>query len=723
MEEITGAIEHIVFANPDNGFTVAKIKEKNKRELTCIVGIFAELKPGETVVCRGEWKHHSSFGKQFEVKEHSITSPSDLVGIKKYLESGLVRGVGEVYADKIVSAFGLETLQIIDLMPQRLLEIPGIGKKRLEKIIECWQAQKSIREVMIFLRSFDISPSFAQKIYKQYGNDSIAVVKENPYRMAKEVFGIGFKIADTIAAKIGFAKDCPVRIEGGVEHVLWELTNNGHTRYPIEIFTPLAQKILEVDESLITAAIQKMAAKNYLTLENDYISLRFFTTCEQSIADELLRIKLGDAQIRQVVTEKAIEWVQNELRIDLAFEQKEAVIRGVTQKAHIITGGPGTGKSTITKAILEITSKITNKILLCAPTGKAAKRLGQITGKKAFTIHSVLEYDFANGSFKKGPDNPLKYDLIIIDEASMIDTSLMFYLLRAIPVYARILFIGDIDQLPSVGPGYVLKDMIASGCVGITRLEQIFRQAAGSQIIANAHRINRGEFPDISSYGESDFLFFEAKESEQIEQTVVKLLTSTLPSTYHFHPVNDIQVIAPMKRGRAGTENLNQALQNALNPSTRPLVRAGGRLHTGDKVMQICNNYNKDVFNGDVGTIMQIDTVEQVALINFDGNIVDYEFSELDEIVLAYAVSVHKFQGSECPCVVIPIHTSHYKLLLRNLLYTAVTRGKKMVVLVGTKQAIGIAIKNNDVLQRHTGLEIALRRSFKNQEIGAPGAD
>lgn len=712
LEKIKGHIENIVFTAADTGFSVARLKEPNRRELTTIVGVMPALQAGESVVLHGEWKIHPQHGRQFDVQDYETSAPSDVVGIQKYLESGLIKGIGPIYAKKIVETFQEETLNVIDNAPWRLSEVPGVGKKRIDQIRSCWNEQRSIRKVMIFLRSHNVSPAYAQKIYKAYGDHSIEKVTKAPYQLAKDIFGIGFKMADTIAGSLGFTKDSLERIEAGIEFVLWELSNEGHTCVPTSLLSTRAEAILEVSPELIESATDHAVASDSVIREmqgiTPFLWIKPLYTYERTIAKELKRLLETPISLRSVNLEKAIEWVQEKLNINLAPEQKTATKKCLTENVHIVTGGPGTGKSTITNAILTILSKITDKILLCAPTGRAAKRLTQITRKKAFTIHGILEFDFTNGGFKRNRENPLHIDLLIVDEASMIDTFLMASLLRALPDNARVLFIGDIDQLPSVGPGNVLKDMIASKQLGVTKLEEIFRQAKGSKIITNAHRINTGEFPELGTYDWSDFHFHEIDDPEQIQQKILSLVQKEIPEMKHFDSINDIQVLAPMKKGAVGTEVLNHNLQETLNPSDKPFFRGGRRFHLHDKVMQIRNNYDKKVFNGDVGRIVQIDLANSQMLISFDDNVIEYDFADLDEISLAYAVSIHKYQGSECPCIVIPVHTCHFKLLHRNLLYTGVTRGKRFVVLVGTKKAIAIAINNDEVKKRFTGLQKAL---------------
>lgn len=716
MQEIIGYIERITFQNSDNGFTVAQLQLPTKSDLLCIVGIMPGLQPGETIRCCGQQKNNSVHGKQFEVSSFKIEAPADLVGIKKYLGSGLIKGIGPKYAERIVKKFGLDTLNILEQSPERLSEIGGLGAKRIEKIKVCWSEQKHIREVMIFLQNYGVSPSFAQKIFKTYRNQSIQKVQENPFQLARDIFGIGFKTADTLAQKMGISKDAPQRIDAGIEYVLSQLSSDGHACYPFNELLTETEKVLEVpcsqaEERLkvlcqenrieITSLFEKGKSRSFVWLKGMYIA-------ETGIARELRRLSKGTCFLREISTQKALEWVQEKLQIQLAENQKKAVANAVSGKLHIITGGPGTGKSTITKAILSITEILTDKIILAAPTGRAAKRMSEITGKKASTIHSLLEYNFQTGGFRKNRDTPLDCDLLIVDEASMIDTYLMYSLLKAIPDRSRVIFVGDINQLPSVGPGNVLKDIIHSRTVHTTTLNEIFRQAAGSAIITNAHRINNGQYPTLYNGHDSDFFFMENEEHADLLNTIVKLVTQRIPKKYGFNPLEEIQVLAPMKKGVIGIENLNTVLQQVLNAKEEALQRGNQRLHVGDKVMQIRNDYKKEVFNGDIGFIQSIDPDEQQVLIRFEDREIFYEFSELDEIVLAYAISIHKFQGSECPCVIMPIHTSHFMMLHRNLLYTGITRGKKLVILVGTKKAIAIAVRNNDVQKRHTGLQQAL---------------
>jgi exodeoxyribonuclease V alpha subunit len=720
MAEIFGYIERITFQSPESGYTVAQLKEKGRSDTLCIVGTMPSLKPGETIRCKGEYKIHPVYGKQFTVDKCNVEAPADVVGITKYLGSGLIKGIGPKYAARIVELFKDDTLNVIDQMPERLLEVEGLGKKRMGLITACWAEQKSIRDVMIFLQSHGVSPTYAQKIYKTYGSNSIKIVTENPYRLARDIFGVGIKTADAIAMKIGMAKEAIERQDAGLEYALSMASEDGHVCLPEEELLTQAEELLEISKEKLKERLQVLVAEGriemgqmvHLTKLETFVWLKPLFMAETGICRQAARIKFGKGRIRPIDTDRAIEWVQQTLKIELAENQKLAISKALTDKIQIITGGPGTGKSTITKAILAITEKLTDKIILAAPTGRAAKRMTEITGKKASTIHSLLEYSFKEGKFKRGFESPLDCDLIIIDEASMIDTLLMNSLLKAIPDHARVIFVGDINQLPSVGPGNVLKDMISSQVIPVTSLNEIFRQAAGSRIITNAHRINNGTSPDLHNEPAGDFFFIDVETPEEVLRDIVALVGHRLPKKYGLDPINDIQVLAPMRRGVIGTENLNTVLQGHLNPHGASLTWGEKELRVGDKVMQIKNNYAKEVFNGDIGTIVSIDTANQELVIAIDDKHVDYEFSDLNEVVLAYAVSIHKYQGSECPCVVMPVHTTHFKLLHRNLLYTGVTRGKKLVVLVGTRKAVALAVRNDEVKRRFTGLKQALTSAF-----------
>lgn len=715
MDQIHGHIERITFQNADNGYTIARLKEAGKKDLTTIVGTLTSVQVGETVRCKGFWKNDINYGFQFQVKEYEVERPSSEQGIKKYLSSGLIKGIGPAFAERIVEYYRLETLEVIDANPDTLLDIDGIGPKRVERIKKCWAEQKAIREVMIFLQGFGVSPTYAKKVFKTYGDKSIPTVQNNPYQLARDIWGIGFKTADQTARQMGFQPTADIRIDSGVEYVLSELSNEGHTCYPVDKFLEKAQELLAVEALLIDERLEAILADDRIVIESLEIDgqpimciwLKPFYICEKGIVKEWKRLSTTPSLLRPIASDKAILWAQEKLTIELATNQKKAVAQSVLEKIQIITGGPGTGKSTITKVILLIIQQLTKKILLAAPTGRAAKRMAEITKMEASTIHSLLEFDFGINGFRKNHDNPLDCDLLIVDEASMIDTVLMYSLLKAIPSHAKLILVGDIDQLPSVGAGNVLQDLMATKKIPVAILTDIFRQAANSKIITNAHRINAGQFPDIKTEPDADFFFIEKETPEEIVPLIANLVKKRLPKKYKLNPFDDIQVLSPMNRGIIGTRNLNLLLQKELNPSKEPLIKMGRTFHLHDKVMQLRNNYDKNVFNGDVGRIQKIDRIEQELYVDFEGEVVSYDFSDIDQLMLAYAVSVHKYQGSECPCIIMPIHTTHYMMLFRNMLYTGMTRGKRLVILTGTKKALSMAIRNNKVTQRYSGLEMA----------------
>jgi exodeoxyribonuclease V alpha subunit len=716
MASIQGSIERITYYNEENGFVVAKLQEKGKKELTTIVGNLAAINPGESLKLTGRWVYNKKFGEQFQVEASETTVPATVMGIRKYLGSGMIKGVGPVLADRIVDTFGLDTLGIIEKIPERLSEVEGIGRKRIEMIMKAWEEQKGIKEIMIFLQGHGVSPAYSAKIYKHYGNRSIEVVKENPYRLARDMYGIGFITADKIAQNIGIDPNSLIRAKAGLIYVLNQLTEEGHVYYPKTDLINKAKEILKVDQEIIASAIDDLSREKEIVLEDVNgvggaavvgVYLAPLVVAERGIAQGLKKLKECPSTIRPIHPEKAIEWVQQRLHIDLAQKQKEAVMMAAGSKILVITGGPGTGKTTIITAILRIFQQLKLRILLAAPTGRAAKRMSEATGWEAKTIHRLLEYSPKKGGFKKDQDHLLEADVLIIDETSMVDTLLMYHLLKAIPHQTHLILVGDVDQLPSVGPGNVLRDMIDSGAFTVVRLTEIFRQAQESMIVINAHRINEGEFPilkDGDNKDKVDFFFIEEEDPEKILNAVISLCAERIPQRFGFHPVKEIQVMTPMHRGIVGVTNLNIEIQKKLNPDSFGITYGNRVLKLGDKVMQITNNYEKEVFNGDIGWISDVRPEDREMIIDFDGRLVNYDFSDLDEIVLAYAISVHKSQGSEYPAVIVPVTTQHYILLQRNLLYTAITRAKKLVVLIGTKKALGIAIRNNKPQMRYTHL-------------------
>jgi exodeoxyribonuclease V alpha subunit len=724
LVKIHGQIERITFCNEENGFTVAKMKVQGQRELVTITGNLPGINSGEILDLWGEWNRHPKFGHQFKIVRFQSVQPATAVGIEKYLGSGLIRGIGPVMAGRLVQKFGADTLEVIENEPGRLEEVEGIGRKRVQMIKEAWETQREIRNVMIFLQGHGVSAAYATKIYKQYGQDAIAVVQDNPYRLAADISGIGFMSADKIAQNLGVPRDSLVRAEAGILFVLHQLTNEGHVYYPYEPLIKESQAILGLEREIIAKAFGKLAEEHKIVWEdlkdpsvemqenNKAVYLSGYHAAEMGIARKVKELLASPSAVRPIHAEEAMDWVQKRLDIQLAGKQQEAVKTALRNKVMVLTGGPGTGKTTIMKAILEICRQVTPRILLAAPTGRAAKRMSEATGWEAKTIHRLLEWSFEKMGFKRDQNHPLEADIVIIDETSMIDTLLMFHLLKGIPPRSALILVGDVDQLPSVGAGSVLLDIIHSGVVPVVRLTEIFRQAMGSLIITNAHRINQGEFPrvdDPQQEFQRDFYFIQKEEPEAILKVILELVTQKIPSRFGLHPLQDIQVLTPMHRGIIGTGNLNQVLQEALNPSPLSLTRGGRTYKQGDKVMQIANNYDREVFNGDIGRIAKIDFEDQVVEVVFDGRTVPYEYSDLDELVLAYAVSIHKSQGSEYPAVVMPIHTSHYIMLQRNLIYTGVTRAKKLAVIVGTKKALSIGIRNDKTQKRYTGLEEKLR--------------
>lgn len=718
LETIEGDLEHIIFRNEENDYTVCRLKVKGRRDPVVAVGVLTAL-PGETLLAKGFWVSDPKYGPQFKITEYQAVTPATANAIERYLASGLIKGIGPVFARRLVGTFGLETLEVIEKAPDRLGEVKGIGPKRIGKIRSAWEAQKEIKSIMLFLQGNGISATFATRIYKQYGNQAITTVKENPYRLAQEIVGIGFIKADQIARNIGIEENSPLRAQAGLLYTLAQEADAGHVYLPEPELITKGADLLKVEGERLSDALCYLVENKQVVAEETggsrAIYLPPFHVAEQGIVGRLQAIVRGQSRIRPIDAPKAIAWIEEKIQLALAGEQKRAVSHAVTEKGVIITGGPGTGKTTIIRAIVGIFQARKATILLAAPTGRAAKRLSEVTGLPAQTIHRLLSFSPLQG-FQKNADEPLEADVLILDEVSMVDTLLFYHLLKATPDHATLILVGDADQLPSVGAGQVLSDLIASQFLPTVTLTEIFRQAQRSLIVRNAHRILRGEFPLLkrgSDETKEDFFFIEQEDPEAVVDEIRSLISERLPKRFGLHPFDDIQILCPMNRGVAGVGNLNQILQQALNPKG-PEVKWGTRLfRQGDKVMQIANNYDKGVFNGDIGKIARVDPEDQEVTVSFDIGEAAYEFSELDELVLAYAVSVHKSQGSEYPAVVLPILPQHYLLLQRNLLYTAVTRAKKLLVLVGTKRAVGMAVRNNRTMRRHTRLGERLIRAME----------
>jgi len=721
--QIQGVLDRITYQNEENGYTVARFLSQSKEKTpTTVVGFLAGVPVGSTLCLTGTWIRDARYGKQFKLQSYEIVRPNTINGIERYLGSGLIKGIGPTFAGRIVNHFGLKTLDILENDPDKLREVSGLGRTRIDRIKRAWQDQKEIHRVMVFLQGHNISAAYAVKIFKTYGRKALSVVKENPYKLTEDIWGVGFRIADSIALSLGVPASDPRRTRAGLLFALDQSAGEGHCFMPRDNLLQQASSLLQLsdkpgqppgDQSLYSSyeqmeeQLRSLEHDDRIAVEDDNIALVPLYFAEKGIAARLLELAAGRPEYNIENEAQAVDWASSRMQLALAPEQAEAIKMVLQNKVSVITGGPGTGKSTILKALLIILEQKGNVTKLAAPTGRAAKRLGEASSREAKTIHRLLEYDAGIRNFKKNRDNPLKADLVIIDESSMMDVTLANSLLKAIAANCALVLVGDVDQLPSVGPGNVLKDIIDSGKVPVARLRTVFRQGPGSLISLNASRINNGEFLELlpNYEGEKDFYCIFRDTPEEIEKELISLLGGRLQSRYGFDPLRDIQVLAPMRKGIIGTENLNLQFQAILNRNAVHLPDARrGRLQVGDKVMQIRNNYDKEVFNGDLGIVSGKDDDEGSLEIDFEGRRVVYEGADLGEIVLAYAITVHKSQGSEFPCVIIPLHTTHYPLLQRNLIYTAVTRGRKLVILVGSKKAIHIAIQNARVVQRNTML-------------------
>lgn len=728
-KELTGQIERVTYNDAESGYAVLRIAVKGYPDLVTAVGTIASPAVGEVLNMRGVWIEHPKFGSQFKIMEYKSFAPSSVKGMEKYLGSGLIKGIGPSIAEKIVSLFGADAFEILDSHPERLIEIEGVGEKKAAAIQEAWLEQREVRGVMLFLQSHGIGTGYALRVFRHYGSASVRVLEENPYRLAIDIFGIGFMTADKIASGMGFSRESPLRIRAGVLHVMNELTREGHVFVPVEELTASAAEILSVSSEVVEKGIEDARLNQELIIEwytdadkkdDCAVYLPAFHYAEVHSAKNLCSILSSPFNGQYADPEVVIPWVQRELGISFAGRQTEALKTALSSQVMVITGGPGTGKTTLIKAIMKIRSARGFKIMLAAPTGRAAKRMTEATGHEAKTIHRMLEYTgstMSGGDFMRNETNPLDCDLLVVDEASMIDQVLFHHLLKAVPKGSSVIFVGDVDQLPSVGPGNVLKDIIDSGVCPVVHLNEIYRQSRESMIIVNAHRINSGEMPFLDERVEvsslSDFYFIEESDPDKALEIIKRLVTLRMPQKFGLDPVRDIQVLTPMHRGSVGTARLNLELREALNTCQgSKVLRMGRTLQEGDKVMQIRNNYEKDVYNGDIGTVVRIDGEESRVIVEMDSGRVSYDFSELDELIHAYAVSIHKSQGSEYPAVVIPIMTQHYMMLQRNLLYTGITRGKKLVVVIGTRKAVAIAVKNDKTRKRYTRLAERLKSCF-----------
>ena len=717
MIKIRCVVERITYQNQENGYSVMKVKVKGYSDLVTLVGNLLDVPVGAVLLCNGDWKMDKRYGQQFACETWEEVMPATVYGIEKYLGSGLVKGIGPKFAHLIVERFGTETIEVIEDDIERLYEVAGIGKKRVEKIRDSWEKQKDIKNVMIFLQQYGVSTAYAAKIYRQYGKDSIDNVKENPYRLADDIWGIGFKTADGIASKMGYEKNDLRRCKSGISYTLNELSNEGHVYAVEEQLIEAAKKLLEADEEPIRQAIAEMIISENLIRENEAIYLPPFYHSERGTAKKLLELMKGQGPTLFNM-QADIQTMEKASGIRYDEVQIAAIEQAVRSKVMVLTGGPGTGKTTTTQGIISAYKTAGMRILLAAPTGRASKRMSEATGMEAKTIHRLLEFNPQDG-YKRNEENPLEGDALIVDECSMIDIILMYNLMKAIPEHMRLVLVGDIDQLPSVGAGNVLRDIIDSEKIPVIRLTRIFRQAQSSRIIMSAHAINQGYYPDTSNGKQTDFFFIKNEDPEQVATEIVNLVKYRLPKAYN-QPQSNIQVLTPMQRSVVGAANLNMMLQQALNTSNLGISRGGTTYKLGDRVMQIRNNYDKNVFNGDIGTIEKVNMEDRTISVSFEDHSAEYEAAELDELTLAYATTIHKSQGSEYPIVVIPILMTHFVMLQRNLIYTGITRAKKICVLIGQPKALAYAVRNLTVSNRNTKLKERLRGEIEATTNSSP---
>ena len=744
-EQITGVIERITFHNLDSGYCVLRVQARGQRDLVTVVGHCQQVVAGEYVQATGQWVTDRQHGVQFKADEIKTTPPHTAEGIARYLGSGLVKGIGPKYAQRIVEVFGDRTLEVIDQTPTHLKDVKGIGPKLIEKIRSSWKEQQAVRSIMVFLHSYGIGTARAVRIYREYGENAIEQVRSNPYRLSTDIWGIGFQTADALALQLGIPRDSPFRAQAAVRHVLREAQGDGHVGFPEELVLEAAQRLTQITPDSIREAIEHLRVSDELVRDDEgraaggkgeaadesgpspltpcpLLYLKPLFLAELGIARQTSALARGPHPLTVTSVDAAVAWAEKQMGIEFAESQKRAIREAITKKLMVVTGGPGTGKTTILRAIIEIFQVKGQRVLLAAPTGRAAKRLSESTGREAKTIHRLLEFDPALGNFRRNRDNLLELDLLVIDEMSMVDVVLMNQLLRAIPPESCVVLVGDVDQLPSVGAGAVLTDLIDSGTLPVARLTEVHRQAGASWIVQAAHAVNHGDEPESAPPGEGDFYFVPADDPPTIIARMLQLVKERIPAKFGLDPLRDVQVLTPQVKTELGVINLNKELQAALNPGG-PRIAETKKFDTtfrsGDKVMQVRNNYNREVFNGDIGRVTDIDSVEQVMVVDFDGRAVDYEFADLDELQLAYAVSVHKSQGSEYPAVIVPVHTQHFVMLQRNLLYTAITRGRKLVVLIGSRKALWIAVKNAKTKKRFSLLKWRLQKAEKGQGMQA----
>lgn len=721
MNLLKAEVTNLVYHNEENGYAVVRVTSQEEPGLVTVCGTMGRLVPGEMLSLKGQWKEHPKYGRQFIVSEFEQIFPATVNGIKRYLSSGMIKGVGPVMAEKMVKKFGKEVLEILENDPDQLLKIDGLGPKKLEKIVSSWEGQREIRTLMLFLQTHQIPTTFAGRIYKKYGNESVSVITDNPYSLVYDIRGVGFKTADKMALKLGMSPDSPQRLQAAVIYILFQLSEKGHLFYPAR---ELVHKVLEALEGVavevVESALDSLSEAKKIVIEDlpeqgiqKAVYLNLFYRVENEIAQRLCGLTRHPSGLSEKKIKTKISELEEDDRISLTMEQKQAVLDSCLNKAYVITGGPGTGKTTITRMIVRTLKELGLKVRLAAPTGRAAKRLSQATGTEAGTIHRMLKYNPAGG-FDHNEENKLKSDAAIVDEASMLDAQLMNHLLRALPVTCRLILVGDVNQLPAVGPGDVLNDILSSETLPSSRLTNIFRQARESSIVVNAHRINIGKFPVSSSKEppQADFFWVVQDDLVRIKELITYMVCDRIPSVYGLDPLRDIQVLTPMHKGEVGTQELNRVLQDKLNPGEDVIVRGYRSFRVGDRVLQIRNNYEKEVFNGDLGWIEAYDSEDAELVVDFEGRRIRYDLDEVDELTLAYAVSVHKSQGSEYPAVVMPVVTQHYMLLQRNLIYTGLTRARNLAVIVGSQKAMGIGIRNQGASRRFTHLRYRLQKVF-----------
>jgi exodeoxyribonuclease V alpha subunit len=721
-ETLSGTIERVTYHDAGSGFAVLRVQPVGRRGVVTVVGHLPRATAGEYLEAVGGWVHDRDHGPQFKADELRTTPPHTREGIARYLGSGLIKGIGPHFARKIVEVFGENTLAVIDESPGYLKEIKGIGPRRIQRIRESWQQQKAVRRIMLFLQEHGLGTSRAVRIYKQYGEEAVEVVRANPYRLATDIWGVGFRTADELAGRLGIDRASPLRARAALRYVLQQVSNEGHVGYPEEGLIARTAELTGIDPDVVRGAVEDGRREDELVRDTPddeggpWLYLKPLFLAETGVARAVRALREGPHPLPPGDAEAALAWVEERMGLSLAESQRAALRQAMTQKVLVVTGGPGVGKTTIVRGILDVFSARGLRCGLCAPTGRAAKRLAETTKREARTIHRLLEFDASLGDFKRGREFPLDLDLLVVDEASMVDVVLMNKLLRAVPPWACLVLVGDVDQLPSVGPGTVLADLIRSGAVAVARLTEIFRQAGQSWIVRAAHAVNEGQEPEAAPPGQGDFYLVEAESPETVMAHIVTMLRERIPARFGLDPLRDVQVLTPMNRSELGSRALNARLQEVFNPpGEAPQVeRFGWTFRVGDKVLQTVNNYDKEVFNGDIGRVAGIDPAEEELTVEFEGRTVAYDLGELDELALAYALTVHKSQGAEYPAVILPLHPQHFLMLQRNLLYTAITRGKRLVVIVGSRKALSLAVQRQDTARRYSGL----CRRLQERQVG-----